>query len=68
MKQERIPLSWGLTPGNNEDVTTSYIGFTREQKREMLTHALIAHSGENAISATVDGTRRNVPKEEKNRE
>ena len=49
MNQEKIPTGCSMALVQNEDVTTGYMGFTKEQKREMLTHALIARSGENTV-------------------
>ena len=52
MEQEKFPVGYSMALVQNEDVTASYVGFTKEQKREMLTHALIARSGEAIVPAT----------------
>lgn len=67
MMQEKIPNGYAQALQQSEDITAPYIGWTREQKRELLTHALIARSGENAISASVSGTEMTLPKEEQER-
>ena len=65
--KEKTPNSYAQALLQSEDITASYTGWTREQKRELLTHALIARSGENAISATISGIEQTLPREEQER-
>ncbi len=65
--KDKMPNSYAQALLQSEDITAAYTGWTREQKRELLTHALIARSGENAISATISGTEQILPNEEQKR-
>ena len=65
--KDKTPNSYAQALLQSEDITASYTGWTREQKRELLTHALIARSGENAISAAAGGTEQTAEKEAQKR-
>ncbi len=48
-KGERFPLGTGTALFQSDETMGSYMGLTREQKREMLTHAITDASGQTAL-------------------
>ena len=45
----KCPIGTSAVMTQNDDTMGSYMGLTREQKREILTHALIRGAEQNAL-------------------